>query len=829
MKTSFNINEWAASFGSHVIIRYKYLFFLLITLCVVGGFLGMQKVIMDSSNESFLPEDDETILQNDRFKEIFGNEDFVFVFIEADHIFEHDVLTYIRELSEDLEDNLPFLKDITSLTDIEYTDAYDDTLYIEDLIGEDIPADKASLQEIERKALLKKAYVDRIITKDTKKTGIAISFEVIPDYVYLPVTKHFSPLDERNWPAENVIMHGDIFTEDQIKRHSGRPLIKVPDPRKLIAPALEVILERHKTEKYTVLTTGIPVMDYEGDWITSSEASKFGLIALIASAFVLFLIFRSVMGVLVPSLVLASTIILVYGMMGWMQMPVSMTSIIIPPLLLVISVSYSIHVINHFKHAFQQTGSRSQSIHYAYEHSAWPCFVTAITTALGFASFVVVPMKPIRYIGLSCAFGVMVAYLLVMILVPAFFSFGKDKASLQGEISERIPKHSLMVKWADFVINNAKKTGVISVLLTLILIGFSFNARIESDMIEIMGDNVESVRNSRYITERLGGLYSYEVMIELPEAGMAKNPDVLKTLETITNHVNSWEITKVSSSLNDIVKDLNMTMHNNDDAYYKIPDDQDLVAQYLLLYEMSGGENAEDWVDYDYKFLRLSVQVDEASMNFSSKFDEILRYEKDFPEGTKMTIPGDIPILIKMFILLSYGQVKSVLVALIVITLVIILILKSIRVGLISMIPNLFPIITITGIMGMLDFPLDIITIMNIPMIIGIAVDDTVHYIIHFKQEFEKCHSYRVANRETFGKVGKAIIFTSVILTIGFSIFGLSVVKSMIHLAVLSSAGILSALAADLFITPMLFVYLKPFGQEKQERVQELRVVDEIV
>jgi predicted RND superfamily exporter protein len=110
-------------------------------------------------------------------------------------------------------------------------------------------------------------------------------------------------------------------------------------------------------------------------------------------------------------------------------------------------------------------------------------------------------------------------------------------------------------------------------------------------------------------------------------------------------------------------------------------------------------------------------------------------------------------------------------------------------------------------------------TILVAPMIIGIAVDDTVHYIVHFKQEFAACGSYHEANRATFGKVGKAIVFTSVILTIGFSIFGLSIVKSMLHIAVLSSVGILSALAADLFITPVLFVLLRPF--EKRVKTPE--------
>lgn len=827
-----DMNTWAASFGMNIIIRYKWIFLILIVLAVSGGFQGIQQIVMDSSNESFLPEGDETIIQNDRFKEIFGNEEFVFILVEADNVFDHDVLAYIRELSEDLEEHLPFVKEVDSLTNIEYTEAYDDTLYVEDLIGDEIPDDEETLQDLRNKALSKKIYVDHMITKDGKKTGISITFEVIPQVIYAPVEMGFSPLDQVNWPAEKVIMQEHLYTEDQARRHPELTLNPVPDPRKLIAPALNVILKRHQTEKYTVKATGIPVFDFQTDVITSSEGVKFGVIALAASVLLLLVIFRNFTSVAAPFLVLMSTIILAYGMMGWCGMQVSMVSIIIPPLLLVISVGYSIHVINHFRQAFQRSGSRSESIRYAYEHASWPCFLTAITTALGFASFALAPMRPIRDVGLICAFGTFVTYLLVMIIVPALFSFGHDKSIQQpNAVRDVIPstENPLMTRWADFVIRNPLLIGIVFGMVVLVLCGFSFKFRIESDFMQVLGDHIEFIRDSKYITARLGGLYSFEIFVELPEENMAKQPEVLKTIDRIAAQVEEWEETTLTLSLTDIIKDLNVTMHNNDETYNRIPDNQELIAQYLLLYEMSGGENTEDWVDYDYKKLRLSVQVSQANMNFVDKFEGLARYEQAFPQGTKLRVIGDVPILMKMMKLLSYGQIKSVLTALVVITLIMALILKSLRVGLISMIPNIVPIIAIMGVMGWLDYPIDIMTIMIVPMIIGIAVDDTVHYIVHFKQEFERCGSYVEANRHTFGKVGTAIVFTSVILTFGFSTFGLSIVQSLLHMAVLSGVGIVSALAADLCITPVLFVYFKPFGTATQEMPEADKLVHENV
>jgi uncharacterized protein len=809
-----DMNAWAAFIGTHIIIRYKWAFFLLVLLLVIAGYLGVQRVEMDSSNESFLPQDDETIRQNDRFKEFFGNEEFVFILIEAPDVFDYEVLTYIRELSADLEEHLPFLKDITSLTNIEYSTADADTLYIDDLIGDTIPRDPAALTEIKRKALAKPTYINRILTPDAQNTGIAISFEMFPDAVYLPVPRGFSPLDEADWPPEQVIMADDIVSVEQAKRESNPALTRVADPRKLIAPALNAILARHQPGDFTVMATGVPVMDYEGERITAAEATRFGLIALAASIVLLLLIFRSLLAVLGPFCVLAATLILVYGMMGWLHIPISMTGMIIPPLLLVISVSYSIHVINHFRQAFRQTGSRSAAIEYTYRHSAWPCLLTAITTAMGFASFLIVPMKPIKDIGIACAFGVFSGYLLVMIVIPALFSCGKDRPEPADSSVKPAPESKFMTTWADFVLRRAPAVRWSALALVVFLLVGSSQFRVQSDFMEVLGEKISYVRQTQHIVEQLGGLYSFEVLIELPESGQAKSPEVLHTLETMAAEVNTWEAVTLSASLNDVIKDLNMTMHGDNAAYYTIPDNRDLIAQYLLLYEMSGGEDVEDWVDYEYRFLRLSVQVREVSMDLPDKFQQLTRYTAALPAGAAIRVVGDIPILMKMMRLLTRGQIKSVLAAMIVITLVMILILKSVRVGLLSMLPNVFPILAITGVMGLLDYPLDVITIMIAPMIIGIAVDDTVHYIVHFRQEFETSRSYVAANRGTFRKVGTAIVFTSVILTLGFAIFGLSVVQSMFHMAVLASVGIIAALAADLFFTPVLFVYFQPFGKE---------------
>lgn len=810
-----NFNQWIQSFGINVIIGHRYLVLFLIGLLVIAGLLGMQRIQMDSSNEAFLPADDPLIIKNDQFKEMFGNEEFVYILVESEDVFTYDVLKYVRELSEDIEENLPYVREVTSITNVDIIDSQDNNLIIEELIKDEIPRDKGTLTQLKEKILSKKIYVDRIITRDAKKTGIIVSMDNIPEAVYGKVGKYFTPVEEENYSAEEILMANDLYLE----KKEGLNIIN--DPRKLIAPALKVILNRHSSESIKTYATGVPLLDYETEVINSTESVWFGILALSVSVILMILLFRSFQATIGPFLVILSTLIILFGMLGWLNIKLTLLSVIVPTLILVISIAYSIHVINHFQYAFAKTGSRIEAIKYVYRESTWPIFVTALTTALGFISFQAVSMEPIKVVGLSAALGAFLTYILVMVILPILFSFGKDKKANGSTVMSKENREdkfrARMVRFADFVSHNVKFAIVLTTILVGVFLYYSFQMPITSDFMEMIGDDVDFIRETNYITDNLGALYSYEMLIEFPEEDMAKNAEVLQKIDNLGQIIDSWDNTIGVYSLTDLIKEMNMVMNNNQEVYYKVPDSSNLVSQYLLLYEMSGGEGLEDLVDFAYEKTHLTVQLGTFSNDIQGEFTKIKEYgEKNFPEGTRISIVGDIPLMIKMINELTIGQAQSILVALLVITMVMIFVLKSLKLGLLSMIPNAIPVIVITGLMGLLKFPLDMITILIAPMIIGIAVDDTVHYFIHFQEEYRRHNSYQEANRETFKKIGRALIFACVVLILGFSLFGLSQMESLVHMAILSAAGILSALAADMFITPAIMVFLKPLGKKNK-------------
>ncbi len=811
------LNEMVVFWGSEVVIRYRYPWLLGVCLCVVVGAMGLGRLTMDSTNESFLPETDTLFKKNEHFKDVFGNEEFVFILVESDDLYSSEVLQAVRDLRADLEERLPFVDEADGITNIDYMDARGEDLIVEPLVGEEIPTDVESLEAIKRKLASSKMYMDRMVTRDWRFTGIAINFERIPSRVFVSAAAGFSPIDQIDWPDNEVIMSESIYL-DREEAENISNLVVVTDARKLIAPALGAILRAHENPRYRLRATGLPIGDFEGDRTTTEEGARMGLIALIAALTLMLILFRNLAGMLAPVIVMLCTVVMLFGMMGWVGIPVSMVSIIMAPLLMVISVSYSIHVINHFNFRFKTGGNRREALRYTYAQSTWPCFLTALTTGIGFGSFLIVSMKPLRDFGLACGLGVLSAYFLVMIIVPILYSFGKDGKNPAETDEDRRRKEALsagMWPLADWMAVRRPFILVASVIVVAVSVFFLPSIPIEMDMMEMLGKKNDFVRETRYITERLGGSYSYEIMIELPEPGMAKEPGILNALDTIAGEASKWESTKTTMSVADMIKEINFVMHGRDNSYYVVPESRELVAQYLLLYEMSGGGELDTWVDTGYQKLRLSVQLD-GTRSLEDQVEAIRSQTQQLIPSAEISVVGDAPTLLRLMSLVTIGQIKSVFVAFLFIGLVMILILGSVPAGLISMIPNIFPVVVVGGLMGILGINLDMITMMIAPMIVGMAVDDTVHFFIHFKQELQSTGSYREANRRTFVKIGYALLYTSVVLTLGFGIFGFSNVTAIRNFGILAATGILSALIADFCISPALLLTFKPFRLENQ-------------
>ncbi|WP_394708337.1 RND family transporter [uncultured Desulfuromusa sp.] len=376
-----------------------------------------------------------------------------------------------------------------------------------------------------------------------------------------------------------------------------------------------------------------------------------------------------------------------------------------------------------------------------------------------------------------------------------------------------------MDKLGSRVLSRPKTTIVLFFLVVVTCLVGITKFEVSFDVIETMGLKIPYVARLDYIGNTpVGSMYSYDVAIEFADSGDVKNPENLKKFEQLVGEIKTLPLTKKVTTLLDIIKDMNQVLNGGDQAYYAIPENREMIAQLLLLYENAGGVEAEKWVDYDYQRLRLMVEVtDYNSAEGMRELQLIQERSKELFPDAKVMLIGSISQFTVMMDYVTWGQLRSFLTALVVIGVLLIVVFGNIKIGLIAMIPNISPALVVGGIMGFAGIPLDIMTVTIMPMLLGLAVDDTIHFINHYQLEYNRTKSYSESTRRVFRTVGVALFLTSMALILNFSAYLGSLSKMYVNLGILVPAGIVAALLADYLVTPVLLKMFHPFGEELSE------------
>lgn len=755
---------------------------LLLFVALVGlSLVGMKRIVMKTTFEDYFVSDDPMLLKTEEFKSIFGNDYYVAVLVQNEDIFSQRSLSLIRELSEELRDSLSYADKVTSLTDIEFTVGTEEGMTIEQIVPQEIPTEAEALQGIKAKAYSKPNLAKRLVSKDGTLTWIMVKLRPFPE--------------EQVWKKESD-MGPDMLTG----KEAGD------------------IIHKAKYAELSPKAAGMPYLSYEKNQYIKSEMARLFLFAFVMSIVVMLIVTRSLRGIIAPLLTSIFGIIIGMGAIGWTGVYIDMTTVMIAVVLtFACSIAYNVHLYNFFKTEFIRTGKRKESILEAVGETGWGVSLSGLTTIAAMMTFLSIKIIPMKAIGINTLLCLLAVLLTCLIITPIVLSFGKDRKpsahmdkSFEGYISYRF------AQFGSYVIRNHVAIVISATVITVVCgIGLFF---IEPafDVEKTIGRKVPYARKFLELCEtELGSMYSYDLMITLPKADDAKEPENLQKLDQLAHIVEGYKLTKRHSSITDIIKDMNRTLNGNDEQYYAIPQEADMVAQMLLLYENAGGTEAEYWMDYEYKRLRLQVELNHYNSNEVEK--EMMELQNEahrlFPDA-HVSVVGNIPQFTVMQQYVERGQMWSMLLSVLVIGIILFLIFGSWKVALVGMIPNIAPAIIVGGMMGWLGYPLDMMTASLIPMVLGIAVDDTIHFINHCHVSYDRSGHYTEALKQTFRTEGLAIVMSTVILSATFSGFIPSDGIQIANWGILAVAGMLSALLADLFLTPILFKYLRIFDNE---------------
>jgi predicted RND superfamily exporter protein len=370
--------------------------------------------------------------------------------------------------------------------------------------------------------------------------------------------------------------------------------------------------------------------------------------------------------------------------------------------------------------------------------------------------------------------------------------------------------------------------GVFAAILLVCIYGTSL-VRIDSNISELTREGSEMRVAYAVVDEHMAGAQSMEIMIDTGVSDGLLNPAMLQAVDALQARIESDYATQISRtwSLADIVKDTSQIMNNNDPAFYRVPDSEAMISQLLYLFNSANPDDRRSLVSDDYSRSHITLNAYNAgSYQYQQFFDEIglliddvfAPLRADFP-ALEVRMTGSIPLMMRATDEIAQSQYSSFGLALGVICVIMMLTLGSIQGGLLSIIPNLIPALLSFGLMGLLGIPLDTDTLMIAPVIIGIAVDDTIHFMTHYRLELIRTRSMALALKSTVEDVGTAVVFTTMVLGMGFAILGFSDYLGIAKIGLFGSLAIFVALLCDLFLIPALLHVFKPdFGVKDAQR-----------
>lgn len=750
-------------------------------IIVLANFLALVSQIpnltTDMSNESFFRPDDKVLVDYNEFRNQFGKDEFIVIAIKGSDIFNLDFLTRLRALHQDIEANVPFLDEVTSLVNVRNTRGEGDELIVEDFL-ERWPETSDDLNKLQKRAAENTLYENYILNKEGTVTAIIIKpLACNPD-------------------------------SDELPQDEGtcRPMSNVQN-REMIT-ALGKIIKRYNGENFSVFMSGMPVVVEYLNITLEKDLRIIIPLSFIMLIIFLALLFRRISGVVYPVLIFAFSFLSAIGIMAALGIPMTGITSLLPSFMLVVSISDAVHILALFYPAFQKTGDREKAIVAAMEHSGLPVLMTSLTTAAGLASFIAAKVAPIADLGIVTPIGVFLALLYTVLLLPALlavFPVKKKESTARRErifatIFDKIAAITCERQW--------RVIGVFSVLLVLGITGAA-RLRFEHNALKWFPKDSQIRLATEAIDREMRGTVSFDVVIDTGKADGLYDPDFIHSLEEAVLKFGNYKtedlfLGKVLS-LATVLMESNRALHGNNQGYYSIPDNGNLIAQELFLFQLSGSDDLEELVDQQFSKTRLTMHVPYRDTSRYEKFVSDVRADliQRFP-GCNIVATGVNAIFVEILNNVMTTMSRSYTIALVLISGFMVLMLGKLRMGLLSMIPNLFPIIMILGLMGWFKIPLDFGTILIGSITLGLVVDDTIHFLHNFGRYYDEYGDPKVATLRTLYTVGRAMLVTSLVLAGGFLCDLFSELILNKYSGFLIASTILVALITDYFLTPAI-------------------------
>jgi len=746
---------------------------LLVVAATIGGknlyFRGDYNIFFDGQNAQ--------LRAYDEIQTTFAKSDNLAIVIapKSGNVFEPETLTLIQQFTQDAW-QIPFSSRVDSLANYQHTEAFEDDLIVEDLLLDEYAFSEQRIAKIRQIALSEPVVKHSLISEKGDVTVVNIT-------VQLP------QLDETAEAMQVVESANQLIEKYQ---------------------ALYPTMEFHKA--------GIIAMNYAFMVAAQDDSSTLVPTMLLVILVFLTIMLRSFLSVIATLVVIIGSVAATMGLSGWAGMFLSTATVNIPTLVMTLAVADCVHVIATMRQNMKKGHTKQYSIDQSVTINFMPILITSVTTAIGFLMMNMSDSPVLRDFGNLAALGVMIACFLSVSLLPALLRLLPIKVYVASAEEEN--SSDIMDKLGDWVVRNRKALLPISALVIAVSASLLPLNKINDESVKYFDSRSEFRRAADFMEERISGMTNISIAIKTNESQGIADPTFLQAVSDFSQWLRDQPEADHVATLSDVYKRLNKNMHGDDQSYYKLPLDRELAAQYLLLYEMSlpYGLDLNNQINVDKSSIKMVVTIDNLGSVELVDFENRV-YEWFATHAPQYQVVASSPSL--MFAHIGETNMASMLstlpITLILISALMIFALRSMRLGLISVVPNMAPAIIGFGLWAVFSGEINLGLSVVVTLTLGIVVDDSVHFLSKYQRARLQGQSAEEAVRYAFHTVGRALWITTVVLVAGFSVLAMSSFRLNADMGQLSALVIFIALVVDFVFLPALLMRFDTASYEQAD------------
>ncbi|MGL0993482.1 efflux RND transporter permease subunit [Vibrio vulnificus] len=759
--------------------RFSFWTLIMSLMAIVATAMGAKNLYFRGDYNIFFDGSNAQLQAFDEIQTTFAKTDNIALVLapKSGDVFDQRTLTQIQEMTEQAW-QVPYSSRVDSLANYQHTEAVDDDLLVEDLLYQSYPLTAERIAKVRAVAMSEPLLVNALVSE---KGDVAV----------INITMQMPGVDETAEVNEVV-----AYVEQMLSHYRA----EYPD--------------------VTIYKAGIIAMNHSFAMAAQNDSATLVPTMLLVILVFLTIMLRSFLSVLATLVVIIGAIVATLGIVGWAGMFLHVASVNVPTLIMTLAVADCVHVIASMRHFMRQGMPKSQAIHRSVTLNFVPIIITSVTTAIGFLMMNMSDSPVLRDFGNLSALGVMIACVLSVSLLPALLNLLPVRFSAK----QAAKSSDIMDKLADLVVHRR------NVLLPLSIVVIAGSAalipynKVNDESVKYFDTSSEFRQAADFMEQRIGGMTTMSIAIKTHQSQGIASPEFLEVLGEFTRWLREQPETDHVASLSDIYKRLNKNMHGDDSAYYALPAERELAAQYLLLYEMSlpFGLDLNNQVNVDKSSVKLQLTVKNLGSVELVALEERI-YQWFASHAPRYQVVASSPSL--MFAHIGETNMASMLstlpITLILISALMIFALRSWRLGVISLVPNIAPAVIGFGLWALISGEINLGLSVVVTLTLGIVVDDAVHFLAKYQHARKEGQNAEQAVRYAFHTVGRALWITTVVLVAGFSVLAMSQFRLNSDMGQLSAIVIFVALVIDFVLLPSLLMRFDTAEYAQLEAAQE--------